>query len=705
MRLYILESFPQARALAEAFDGKLKQNGRNTASFDVSGRRFILLWRGGMRLLANTERPAVSEQMEELLSETFEKEAIREIFCLLFPTKTALLFADCLQRTFKSRGAEVFSSFLTTLRKEDVIASVECAKKLTPEDLSVIQATGERHNAFTLAGVLRKLFPKEDPPLDLALLCALFLINARESVVDSRCCRIETAIKTERGILPLVSCDSFTREGAEKAAADAGNKLFLLSEKIQPLPSAAALCSVYNGFAPKGLRLKETAVSLFDKGYISNPFTLCGSLSENAGSSLKPQIIAACRAQFPSEDLLDIEALSRFAARKADLSCAIVPLKESTASLTAAEEAVYQNLVFRVKNAVCEREAPPLRFLDKKTGILFSAPSSGILPDGKLSLSTKPFSIREDGTFQSLSPEELVEKLISFGLDSSDVILLLPERLLLCGAAYSDTLGLHLTPKGAGLVRNFPAEAESVLSLFQAVCSSPKDPTDINAHLVRVSSEVSRAAESWLSAGKKDSVPKKDEAEAKPIPEGLFETDAAASSSLLPCPFCGQLSFAEEEHRFVCSSCGASLEKLLQTGGALYSITKKDVLSLSETGRTKFKRGKNADGKITAGGYISLPRGVPSLSHRSEMTCPYCAEHLEGYAWGFHCPSCGFGVPFEVFGVRLKTRDLKKLLAGKKTDPIQGLISPHGEVLCARLLSMPGGKIRPYRITEEEEEC
>ena len=689
MQLIILESIAEAKAVAKAFGESLVRTGKYTAKTGHSPS--LLFWRGGRRLLANAKKPALSEQMEEDLTALMENEDIDNIICALFPTKTSVLFADCIRRRFEERGISVFTAVLTSLKKEDVLRALEHAEKVTAESFEVIRATGERHNAFSLAGALGKIIPC-DPSFDLAMLAALYLIDERESLLESRRFRLETEICAGERAVPLFSEACFTEAQAQQAAEALGKKLFLLPAKAPRLPDAVSLSGVYDGFAPKGLLLRDTAVSLFEKGYITNPFTLSGSLPKDTDAVRKAQIIAACRTQHPGEERLEIGVLERF--ESGGDASAVFPLKDSTSSLDPCEAALFQKLISLVKDVICE-ETSFLRFLDKKTGLVFSAPSSDTLPRGGQSFPLEPAAAREDGTFQSYAPGELMEELRQCGLDSCDVILTLLSRLFQAGAVYSDTLGLHLSPKGAGIIRSFPASKDTVLALFRATCSRPDSLSDTNAHLVRISNEVNRAAAAWLSAAENGARPREEKEVPCEVPS------PAEAPLLLPCPFCGKLSMTEQDRRFVCGACGAVIENPLRIDDASFTLTEKDILVLAKEGRTKYKRGRSDAGKLSSGGYLTLEGGVFRLSHKSAMRCPHCRENLLAYAWGFSCPSCRFGVPFEVYRVRLKTSDLKKLLAGKQTDPIKNLISKQGEVFTARLSSLPGGKIRTAILKEE----
>jgi len=700
MRLYILETLPCAKALAKALGYGFIPEGKNAAR-SSEGSPALFFWRGRTRLLAGGKKPALSDKMEALLAGLLGKDPPDEIICALFPSKTALLFADCIRRRFED--VNVYTAYFPVLKKEEIVSGLEHAEKLSSENLSVIRATGERHTAYAVSAALQKILPGESMRFDLHMLAALFLIGERENLRGSRRFRLETSIEAGEDSLPLLSERSFTEADAAAAAEKAGKKLALLSAATPHLPSAISLCGIYNGFAPSDLRLKDTAASLFEKGYISNPFTLSGALPQNASDRLKSQIISSCRAQFPKEDRLDMDALSRFAAARAFSPHAILPLKDSTASLTEQEAAVYQRLISCVKKTVCEEEGS-LSFLDKKSGLRFCSPFCEDLPRGRESFTPGGYRVCEDGVFLSCSPEELLRELYGYGLTAPDVILTLIERLLKTGAVYADALGLHLSTKGQDLIRSFPSSAQSVLLLYQTALSAPAEPSDINAHLVRVSNDVNRTLAGWLSAFEKGEDPAEKDAPKEP-PRGkdpASEDDAAAGAPALFCPFCKEPSLLERERFFVCESCGASIEKILRAGGALFTIGEKDIRALSESGRTKLKRGKNEKGDLIAGGYLATSEGSFILTHKSKITCPFCGENLNAYVWGFSCPACGLGVPFEVYQVRLKTADLKKLLAGKKTDPVSNLISPQGEVFCARLSACPGGKIRLHKLREEE---
>ena len=730
MRLYILEDLPSAKAVAKAFGSEIKGSSTNTAQITAGGVPSLLYWHDRMRILGSDKKPSISEKAEKVLTGIFSENGITEIVIALFPTRTSCLFADCVRRQVQDSGISVYIALLATLKKADILYAMENARKATPDSLDVIRATSERHNAYTATNAIRQLLKGDDKAtrFDLNLLTALCFVAKRAADERKKKYRIRTEVEIGGAATSLWSAEEYTKEEAEGIVRELGKKLTALPVDMPDLPTVISLYGVYKKLEPREIQLRDAAVSLYEKRYISNPFTLSGSLPVNTTSNLKGEVISACRALYPGEERLDTDALSYFDVLSSIAPSAILPLKNSTASLSESETALYSVIVSAAVDAICREDKYTLQLLDKKTGVLFTAPLPEGMPRGTRSYSPGPLTLQETGTFSCYSIMELVEQLVHSGHESSDVLMTLIDRLTKTQAVYVDNVGVHMTDKGGQIIRQLPVPPEDVIALFKIVNAPADNPADINSHLVRVSNEVNRTVAAWLSMkenGEKKQAPetKPEPAEKEPAPQRPEKAvdapvplapqpvqqpappapkPAPADPSMLPCPFCGNQAVTEEEHTFFCRSCGNSIGKLLRIGDALYNITEKDIRSLAKNRRTKLKLGKNALNEIVTGGYIILDSTSFELSHRSNILCPYCGKHLEAYAWGFKCSSCAFGVPFEVYHVRLKNSDIQHLLAGEKTDVIRDLISPHGEYFSAKLLAQPDGKIRPYRVREEE---
>lgn len=745
MRLLILEDMPAARAVAKAYGSELNPQKGNIARITMSGKQTVIYWHERMRLLGSGKKPALSEKAEALLAKLIESETIDEIITALYPTRTSALFTDCLRRRFEDKGVSVYSVLLTTLRKKDILFAFENAKKSAPDGIEAIRATSERHNAYTLTNAIWKLIPPEGSlRFDINLLTALYLIGDRSQKEREPKYRIRTSIEIDAKNYEAYSADEYTHEEASALIPDLGKKLYSAGVSVLPLPTVTSLYGVYKNCEFSELRLRDTALSLYAKRYISCPFTLCGSLPAGMTNNAKGAVISACRAAYPDENRLDIDALSDFDALSAIGPSAILPLKDTLGSLSDSEKLLYSEIVSAAKNTICSDALYSIPLYDKKTGVRFSMPLPESMPRGVRSFTPGPLTLEADGQFKSFTLPELMQTLVSMGLDSSDVIISLADRLIKTGTVRSDNFGLHLTGKGQQILQSLPIEPAKLFELFTTLNSHAQTSAEINTHLVEIANLSNRTAAEWISLAE-NKTPADDTSEAAEVsadkdteaapqqssqkevsspapsldqPSVPESPDPAASGpdhkevredipvpsdpAASTCPFCGEKALHELENEYKCSSCGNAIGKVLRIEDAFYTINEKDIFNLTAFRRTKLKRGKDASGEIISGGYIMIGEDGLAFSHRSNYKCPYCGQHMNAYAWGFSCSSCSFGVPFEVYHVKLKGSDVKLLLSGSKTSVINDLISPQGEFFSAKLLALPDGKIRPYIVKNKE---
>lgn len=714
MQLIILEDMATAKAVAKAFGSEFKPGADGTALIGGAGDKKLLLWLDKMRLLGGGKKPALSEKAETLLAKLRESHDITDVLVALHPTRVSALFTDCLRRTLDESSVSVSSAILTTLRKADILSALENAKRTFPDSPTLIRATSDRNNQFILANAIRMLIPPEEGMrFDLNMLTALLLINEQEEREREKRYRIKADIEIEGVSYPAISEDAYTKDDAVSLIDDMGSRITGDAVKTAELPSVTSLYRVYDQCEVSELNLKDTAVSLYEKRYISSPYTLCGSLPFGITNNTKGAVISACRAFFPEEDGLDIDSLVYFDVLSSPAPSAIIPLKDTTGTLSEAERLLYEAIVSETKEALCAKNIHTLPLREKKTGTCFSMPLPESMPRGSKSFTAGDFVLLEDGVFRCIFLKELMERLVSFGLCSSDVIITLAERLIKTGTIRADNFGLHITGKGRKLIRDLPLEAGKVLALFKELNSAPLNESELNAHLLNMSNLANRTAAEWTALADKKPAPSdtggedtskkapSDEAEVR-LPEESVNLKEADGNRCV-CPFCGEKAMLEDGDSYVCSSCGSILDKNLKVEDAFYSITEKDLFNLSCFHRTKFKRGKNSAGDVITGGYVTLQDGNFILSHKSNYRCPYCGENLLAFSWGFKCSSCSFGVPFSAYGVRLHKENILHLIAGEKTSVINGLTSPKGQLFSARLLSLPDGKIRPYIVNKEED--
>ena len=721
MQLIILEDPATARAVAKSFGSEFKPGEDSTALIGGAGEKKLLLWLDKMRLLGGGKKPSLSEKAETLLTKIRKSHDITDVLVALHPTRVSALFTDSLRRALDESSISVSSAVLTTLRKADILSSLENAKRTIPDSPELIRATSDRNNQFILANAIRMLIPPEEGlRFDLNMLTALLLINEQEEREREKSYRIKADIEIEGVSYPALSEDAYTKDDAVSLIDDMGSRLTGGAVKTAGLPSVTSLYRVYERCEVSELNLKDTAVSLYEKRYISSPFTLCGSLPFGITNNTKGSVISACRAFFPGEDSLDIDSLGYFDVLSSPAPSAILPLKDTTGSLSEAEKLLYEAIVLETKEALCAKNIYTLPLREKKTGTCFSMPLPESMPRGSKSFSAGEFVLLEEGSFRCIFLKELMERLVSFGLCSSDVLMTLAERLIKTGTIRADNFGLHITGKGRKLIRALPLEAGKVFTLFRELNSAPRGDSELNTHLLNISNLANRTAAEWIAlagnvpdpsdAGEEDASEDTvlDEAENLSSEESVIPKDADAQApsseavTYCVCPFCGEKAMLEHGDSYVCSSCGSILDKNLKLEDAFYSITEKDLFNISCFQRTKFKRGKDLSGNVVTGGYLTLQGGDFVLSHKSNYRCPYCGENLLAFSWGFKCSSCSFGVPFSVYGVRLHKDDILRLIAGEKTSVIKGLTSPKGQLFSARLLSLPDGKIRPYLVKNEE---
>ena len=547
------------------------------------------------------------------------------------------------------------------------------------------------------------------------LLC-LYLLLQRNSHLGDDMYNIQASINVKGNNCTALSNFKYSLHEAKEIVNDLKTEVKANGFVPAGLPVTSSLFLNFNPQHKKSC--VQLAKSLFEKKYISQPFTSCNQLSPYITTSIIKQSWDAALDNATMKDTVPdkstayniLESLKR-KKPSPEHTYALIPLY-SNESLSPAETELYKSISRALLHAISDNEHPRYMFSVDDYNFFLR------LPDYKWREMIRPgtlfpvvYDVVRSESFKPYTPYSLVHELeekhiakpslyydIIISLFNADLVVLENEELHLssrgvdlCSALMDKDTAKDVQKWEALLLKGENGESSAYDELFDSVNE-------------QVSSWVAKIKKMDITTRFTTPVIVKDiSIEIFPNAEQDSKQDSdvlkqaaytSAAEDGLKCPNCNRNTLYQNGTTFVCSECGLTLNNRYEIDGHLILLNKKDINSLIDNGRTSLRFSTDKE----VAGFITLDQESKMMfTNKSTQVCPYCGEPLYVYDWGFACNNCAFNVPFVIHNVKLSSTDLSKLIKGHKTGLINNLEFTNGQKLSAKLQIAEDGTLKYFK--------
>lgn len=753
MNILIVQTKKTALKVAAAYNG-LKQgdyltlsskdilNDTNGAMSNVRGEKFstningeetIVMWSSDAHinfarppLLENDALPylteteyTISPRWKDALDSVIAEGGVKKIIVALLPTMRTALFHYLLPSAYPN--VTVLLTRFDSLEAADIRRALKNASYDKAEaKKSFDNALARKHITdlvrANITSAMRN-YKGIKGGVDQYILTTLFLINNRTQNKGRDKYRIRANFQLNGQPCCADSDACFTIEKAQEAMQTLAGKPLAGATRVKPsLPTTATLFSLYDGEEYMVSEMQRVAISLYEKGFITCPYTMNRRLPPGTDDKRIEQLREVCKSYDSAiGESFELAKHNITTEQNDAIPGCILPLKTDTTELTVREESLYDHLVRSVTTNFNELGTNVYyRFKVDGSPLTFMANTKAMTLGRAGKMIECNYEMVQDGKFEIYRVGELMDELTSYGFGTAEMLMTLLDRLGTLGFIVTSTMGVSVSEQGMEYCKQYPLEAfrspdlcvywDWALRANREQTASPDVILDKVKGMIRGWIEVfkgnpeaeNRNAMPKIPAAQKNAAPDEAATEPEHPKKEAVQKPAEQKPVNEPAPApkkedATQPPFSEQPK-------SAPLPSTIEDEGLTYELTDDDFNALRRKGYIGPKFGKTKDKKVTGAKYIYLDKdGQISASDKTVYKCPFCGNEVNVFAWGYACSTCKFYVPFYLYGKVLNPDDIKTLMRGEKTGMIDSMKLKDGTEFSARLSIDADGKVHLYR--------
>ena len=749
MNILIVQTKKTALNVAAAYDG-LRQGDHlkltaaeiaddiNSAMSNVRGEKFIsviegeettVMWSSDAHvnfarppLLTPVQLPyltgteyTISGRWKEAIDRVLEGAEVRKIIIALLPSMRTALFHYLLPAAYPDK--EIAITRLDSLEAKDIRNAIKSASydAASVKD-GFDKALARKHITDLVRANITsamKHYKEQKGGVDQYILTALFLIAGRTHNDGKERFVINANFQLNGQPLHAVSDMGFTHaEGAEVLQTLLGKPLSAASRIKPSLPTTATLFSLYDGEEYAVSEMQRIAISLYEKGFITCPYTMNKKLPPGTDDERIETLRTICRCYDSAiDEAFDYAQNNLTTETNRSTPGCILPLKTDTSALTIREEALYEHLIRSVLADINRLGSDVYyRFRVEDSPVTFKANTKSMTLGRTGKVLDCNYELVQDGTFKIYEVGELIDELASYGLGTAEMLVTIIDRMSTMNLITTSERGISLSEQGEEYCSAYPLDAFRTPQLCAYWDWALRPSKDKKPDSDKVLESVKSMVSDWIGVFRgerpavKTHVPKppvtKEETESRPAPTAEPPKPPAPpkKKSEPPKPEVPARTEAEKTQKPEKPAEPPKPQEPKKTTiteeGMIYEITPDDFKALKKNGHIGPKFGKSQEGKVGGAKYFFLDEnGEITASDKTIFTCPHCGGDINVYMWGYACTECSFYVPFYMYGTVFKPGIIRQLMEGRKTDMIDGLKKKDGTTFSARISIDRNGKV------------
>jgi len=610
--------------------------------------------------------------LEHLTCEEFKKEKIQNVYFALSNTERTNIARTIIPRSIKAE--EYYDVLLPGLNKELIQNAFASAQRIgkTINTQEAIQRDVNRTNARN--EISKRV---ETETLDQYELAALSIIKRHNALSKAGKKAFHIQGKSQIHGIPctVTGRKIHTKEEAEQLLQSFPQ--YIVLDKAFEEGYKDGFLTTPDLFSFPGVEVIEdvgkVAFELYEKGLISPPYSNCPYLPMSFKRTNETEIVQACIDWTNEETIKKSIAISAIQqTKKRDLvETGIIPYTANgkdhlVSNLSDEAKSLYTSIIKKTDAAIKQNVIESFKFLAGEYPLYcvvnIDEIKSTLKVNEHIGASFAIEEIKDKSTFRPIHLDEVFhqmqEKPIGNGSIYFEVSRSLRQKGLIRVVSGGETF---LTEKGEEIFSKVPAGKD-----FLILCSS----WDLDVKKEVLAEWPIKASKALTEQLDKDFFTLNGKNIIHPSPPKEEMEESAIEAVPGGCPICNQ-DLLTTKDSFKCAKCDFEIQKNFEMDGYKTIISQKDLTALKDNGRTSGKVFTSTDATIT--GYIVIKDGKVNITNETTYSCPACGKPLFIFDWGFGCGSCEYAVPFKVNGTKLTSKDLKALLLGSHTDPIESL--------------------------------